>query len=201
MVHVVPILHPSYILRGNWAYSILQPQQLQIAKQIAETGTYTPIDITSVPENANLYPTLEDLNAFSTTLSSLASVDIECAGDFLVCVGVARLQDEGYVCVRFRVKGGDIYDPDTLCARTEWLFRFLADPEVEKVFHNGQAFDVPYLEEQGFVVRGYTEDTMIQANLTYCELKKGLAFLANAFCSIPNWKGLVRGAEDEKEEL
>lgn len=196
---VIPIAHPSWILRGNWAHSTLQPRYLATAKQILD-GTYEPIDVNSLPSNANIDPTLEQLHAFSNNTSNPYTVDIECAGDHLVMVGILSIPNEDYICVRFRGLHGSIYDPDTICPKTHWLFDFLANQAIEKIFHNGQAFDVPYLENQGFTVAGFVDDTMLQAHLTYAELPKKLAFLAQVYCNIPNWKTLVKPEDEEKEQ-
>jgi hypothetical protein len=195
---IIPIAHPSWIFRGNWGHSRIQPAFIAKGKEISEKG-YTPVDYNLVPDNANLYPSLEDLDEFSKVLSSPVTVDIECAGDYLVCVGVLRLQDYAYVCVRFRSQGGDVYDPSGLHDRTRWLFDLLSSPYIGKVFHNGQAFDIPYLEEQGFVVEGFEEDTMLQAHLTYAELPKKLSFLGLVYNDMPNWKSLVSEEDEEKE--
>jgi hypothetical protein len=79
------------------------------------------------------------------------------------------------------------------------LFDLLSSSDIEKIFHNGQAFDIPYLEEQGFVVNGFEEDTMLQAHLTYAELPKKLVFLALVYAGIPYWKYLVSEEDEEKE--
>ena len=196
---VVPIVHPSWCFRGNWAHSSIQPSFLRRAKEVSE-GRYVPVDTTTVPPEANLFPTLEDLHAFANETSGPLFTDIECAGDHLVCVGLLR-PDGAYVCVRFRRQGGDIYDPDTLPDRAEWLYGVLGDASIEKVFHNGQAFDIPYLEKIGFEVNGYVGDTMLQAHLTYGrELPKRLDFLALLYAGIPNWKTLVKPEDEEKEQ-
>jgi len=200
-VNIVPIVHPSWCFRGNWAHSRIQPTFLARAADVV-AGVYNPIDTTTTPPNANLYPTIEDLHAFShdSRVHDTFTVDLECAGDYLVCVGVLRTRDEAYVCVRFRDQGGPVHDPGNLEPRTQWLYDFLVDEDLGKIFHNGQAFDIPYLEEVGFEVNGFEDDTMLQAHLTYAELPKKLNFLALVYAGIPNWKTLVTPEEEEKEQ-
>jgi hypothetical protein len=70
----------------------------------------------------------------------------------------------------------------------------LASP-TPKVFHNGQAFDIPYLEDLGFEVNGYAGDTLLMAHLALPELPKGLQFLATLYCRLPMWKRLVEEEE------
>ena len=198
MTYVIPSAHPSWVFQGNWGHSRLQPGFIAKGKEIAESGHYFAPNPESYPANANLYPTLGDLHAFRDKLYS-CTMDIECAGDYLVCIGVLNKQDYSYVCVRFRRQGGDVWDSGSLAARANWLFMVLADDSVKKTFHNGQAFDIPYLEEQGFVVNGFENDTMLQAHLTYAELPKKLNHLALVYAGIPSWKHLVNDIDEEKE--
>ena len=200
MTYIIPIAHPAWVFRGNWAHSRLQPGFIAKGKEIAESGRYLAPNPEDYPANANLYPTIGDLHGFSNTLNS-CTVDIECAGDYLVCVGLLNKETYSYTCVRFRQLGGDIYDPNSLTARANWLFMALADGGIKKTFHNGQAFDIPYLENQGFVVNGFENDTMLQAHLTYGrELPKKLNFLALVIAGIPNWKTLVSEEDEVKEK-
>lgn len=198
-IDVVCIHHPSWIFRGNWAHSAIQPQFLTRARQISE-GTYQPIDITSAPPSANLFPSVLELRDFVASHPGPFTVDLECAGPYLICVGVLDAPSEDYVCFRFRRQGGDIWDPSDLPDRTKILYEFLADPSALKIFQNGQAFDIPYLEEVGFHVAGYHDDTMLQAHLAYAELPKRLEFLALVYTGIPRWKLLVSPDDEEKEK-
>ncbi len=202
MTYIIPILHPAYVTRGQWALGEVQPYSIALAREIAETGTYEMLDPTVPPEGANIYPSLRDLEVFSSRISSYCSVDIECAGDYLVCVGICHLSSEEYVCVRFRHGSEDpgaLFEPEDLEERALWLFEFLADDEIKKVYHNGYAFDIPYLEGQGFVVNGFANDTMLQGFIFSAELPKKLNFSALTYCGIPNWKTLVREKDEEKE--
>ena len=125
-------------------------------------------------------------------------MDIECAGPHLVCVGVCDISDESYVCIRFRGEGGSIWDPDGLWDRAASLAEFLESPSKPLIFHNGQAFDIPYLEEVGFKVEGYVDDTLLRAHLTYAEHKKNLEFLAQTYTGMPGWKTMIKEQDEEE---
>ena len=198
MTLVIPLIHPSAIMQGQWSLGPAQAMFIAQGARIAKDGFYSPPDMEQAPQGAIIYPTLQDLEVFASKINSHCSVDIECAGDFLVCVGICHQSDESYVCIRFRSLA-EIYQPEELEARTRWLFEFLADPNIKKVFHNGQAFDIPYLERQGFVVNGFANDTMLQAHVAFAEMPKKLNFLALAYLGIPNWKTLVSEKDEEKE--
>lgn len=197
---VIPINHPSWIFRGNWAHSAIQPRYLKTAHLITE-GKYEPIDVSTVPPSALLYPSLQDLREFSDSTSGPYTLDIEQVGWCLICLGILDTQTEKYVCVRFRKQGAQVYEPEWLEERVLWTYNFLADPLRGKIFHNGQTFDIPKLEQTGFTVNGYVDDTMIQAHLTYAELPKKLEFLALLYANLERWKQLVSSDEEEKESI
>lgn len=153
MIAIMPLVHPAAILRGQWEQDPLQVEFLRRAKEYVN-GNIEPIDISTVPDNANLYPTLQDLKAWELRcdLSRGIAIDIESAGKHVICVGLLSLDDFSYICVRFKLQGGVNYWGtwwDTYRA-VEWLDRILSQPEIPKHFHNGQAFDVPELSILGF---------------------------------------------------
>ena len=114
---VVPIMHPAAILRGAFAQEPFQIDYLRTALKVAREGTGWIDDLSVAPKGANLYPTLEDLDEFTTSTTGPYTVDIECAGPHLECVGFCDVASEKYVCVRFRVAGGGVYDPPSLHQR------------------------------------------------------------------------------------
>ncbi len=177
--------------------SLLRKAKLAMDGKLRETSIPT---VATLPSNVLLYPTVGEIRAWRGSLSpSVVTVDIECAGPFLVCVGFLHIRTESYICVRFRVRGGAIYKPNEASERAECLFNLLADPTLLKVFHNGQAFDVPYLEDHGFVVNGFHSDTMLRAHVTYAEMPKRLEFLALTYTDLPMWKKMV-STDNEVEE-
>ena len=160
----VPILHPAAILRGAWAQEPFQIDYLKTALKVAREGTDWIEDLSKAPLGANLFPTQEETEAFHATTEGPYTVDIECAGPHLVCVGICDVTTERYICIRFRSFGGAVYDSDNLLARVSWLYAFLSDPDEELIFHNGQAFDIPYLESIGFKVQGYVDETTMDTD-------------------------------------
>lgn len=70
--------------------------------------------------------------------------------------------------------------------------RVLGNPKSAKVFQNG-IFDIQFLLTQnGIVVRGPIEDTMIAHSVTYPELQKSLGFLGSIYCGTQAyWKSMV----------
>ena len=73
----------------------------------------------------------------------------------------------------------------------------LADPDVPLCFQNGQGFDIPMLRKAGFLVRGYTFDTMLCQRYMYPEMPANLQFIANIYGKIPPWKWVLKQEENK----
>ena len=201
-VKVIPILHPSFILRGQWGLEPAQIHYLKIAKEVL-AGTYPGIpDITCPPPGACIAPTLQDIHTFFHTerhlLTEGCAVDIECAGKHLMCVGFCRVIDRHILVVPFRREESHLCwtSYSTLLEVIEVLYDYFLDPSLGKVFQNGQAFDIPYLNELGFPINGYVFDTMLAQHLIYPEMPKSLQFLGNLYLGMPRWKDSM---DDEGE--
>jgi len=218
----LPLIHPAAILRGSWEQDPLQVEYLERAKAYVN-GTIDPIDINTAPADACMYPTLQDLTDWEVRqpLAGGISIDIESAGEHVICVGLLCVPTGSYICVRFRLAGGQTYWPtfwDTYRA-VEWLDSVLSNPDYPKVFHNGQAFDVPELSilgyamgegalgdlprPYGFNVAGFGThplgmDTMLAQQTALSGFPKGLAQCATYHLGMPSWKKLVK--EDEETD-
>jgi len=197
-VWIVPILHPSYIIRGNWKHDPAQSHILAMAAQLAY-GDYEPPNIEDAPPDSNLDPTVEELYAWVDGMEQGVTCDIEAAGPHLVCIGFCKLDDLSTVVVRFRKKGAVMWDADwdVRRAKVEWVYGVLASPDIPKVFHNGQAYDIPMLTTMGFDVSNYAGDTMLMAHVAYPEMPKGLEYLGVLYARVPGWKHLTRDYQGE----
>ena len=198
-VVVLPIQHPAFILRGNWAEEPAQIEYLKYAKDIAN-GQANPLgEVRSFSEPpaglAGYYPTptLTDLGKWRDQLTDESiTVDIETAGEHIRLVGFYG-SAAGYLSFPIRVAGGGLYWSDSdFPSAVGWLWDLLSDSSVSKCFHNGQAFDVPMLERSGFVVAGYTFDTMLGMHVAYPGVPKGLEDLAKVYLRCGGWKQLVK---------
>jgi hypothetical protein len=193
-------MHPSAIIKGAHAEEPFQVRHLGTALRVASEGVWWVEDMGKVPPGkANLFPTFGELERFFLLRTgNRLYCDIECAGPHLVCIGFYCATTDYYICMRFRDEGGAVWEPDTLEARAELLFSVLSSPHHPKVFHNGQAFDIPYLEDMGFEVNGYVNDTMLMAHVAYAEHKKSLEFLAFNWADMLGWKDMLD--ENDEEE-
>ena len=205
-VKALTIAHPTKIMQGQWGKEMFQVLYLKRLKAWAFDGKpCNPVDITQPPEKANIFPSLAEIEAFLVDPRCQAqgvAIDLEAAGRHPRCLGLMLVDDEEYICIHFREQGGAPYWRYTdLCRVVTLLIIFLADTLIPKVFQNGQAYDVPELEELGFTVAGYYEggfDPMIAHRYAYGESPADLQTLGIAYGGLPAWKRLVR--EDEEGE-
>jgi len=199
-IYVLPLLHPAYLLRGMWGEEPAQIEHLRRAKLIADTGEF---DIPNMDEP--LGPLNPDADGIDLTDWCLdlgpegCSVDIEAAGPHLVMVGLINNDTEKMVQLRFRRKGGAVWDTShhRLRYKVEVLDIILSSRAIPKVFQNGQAYDVPYLEELGFVVNNYADDTLLMAHICYPEMPKRLEYLGVVYAGMNPWKFMSSESEGD----
>lgn len=79
------------------------------------------------------------------------------------------------------------------------MWELLANPTIGKWFHNGQAFDIPYLEYQGFEVQGYVGDTMLLQRYCFPEQPADLQSMANFYAEMSPWKELSDQVNEDEE--
>lgn len=196
----IGLLHPAFILRGNWKEEPAQVVYLRRAKEIAKGG-WEAFDASRPPQGAILHPKIPDdlLHWEKGVGPGGVSVDIECANRLLRCVGLCRLDDGISIVVPLVGQGGKpAYAPEDLSSVRRWLKGFLAN-QVPKYFHNGLAFDIPILRHNGYTIGNYAGDTMLMHRIAYPEVPKSLKYLANLYLGIGGWKSLV-SQDDEGEE-
>lgn len=201
-VWCISIQHPGAIVRDQWAREPQQWEYLRRARGLAG-GTWEPPSHDALLAHSTLDPSLPQLQAWEAQLrqgsDQTLTVDIECAGPHLVAVGLCRVRDLSAVVVRFRGPGGTQHWGAELPAVVQWLWELLADPAVPKWFHNGQAFDIPYLHYQGFEVQGYVGDTLLLQRYMFPEMGAGLQECAVFYCGWPAWKQLADQTNDDEK--
>jgi uracil-DNA glycosylase len=189
------ILHPSAVMRGQWSEEPHQIEYLKQAKAIAD-GLDPILDPEAHLQGDSITtPSLADLYNWEARLSGEGvAVDIETAGDHIRLVGLCDLAPpHHYLGFPVRDVGGKQWWGADFRAAVEWLWRFLANDKIGKVFHNGQAFDIPMLERNGFVVGGLVFDTMLGMHIAATGVPKGLETLAKVHLGWPGWKDMVKG--------
>jgi len=83
-VKVLPLVHPAAIIRGGWGREMYQIKYLRRLRQWAFDGRPCEVfDPTQPPENANLFPTLDEIRAFledPRCQEQGVAIDLEAAG-------------------------------------------------------------------------------------------------------------------------
>jgi len=205
---IAPIIHPASVLRGGWASA---PQQVTYLTRVVdyvkgkrEAPTAT---IVEPPPFTSLWPSLDTLKEFDEQIHQwdMLSVDIEAAGDFITllgitCMSLAREEIGPTLSLPFKMKNGEDYwrTWGEHYEAVGYLYRWLADPSLGMVFHNGISFDIPMLEDAGFEFNGRILDTMVMQHYCYPEMRKGLQFCTTLYNWTPCWK-LLTDADDEEE--
>lgn len=206
---VNPILDPQTIVRGQWNREPAQKLYIQrVWKYLKGRRELPNLRIDRPPPNSKLMPTIGDLEEFNRQFPpegemDAISVDIENAGQHIICIGFTAFHSGGNigssVCVRFRKRGGGLWHKHReLVQVVTWLFDILRMDSISKVFHNGVTYDVPILQELGFQVEGRLIDTLNLQHCVYPEDKKGLQYCSTLYNWSPAWKTLVE-EEDEAE--
>ena len=193
--YILNVAHPAFILRGNFAEEPLQVEYLKIAKEIAD-GLRPNLDPEAhLPRDIISNPRLPDLTRWKSRLSGEGvAIDLETAGDHIRLVGMCDLAPpHSYLAFPIRTQGGGSYWGDDLGRAVEWLWDFLSDPTIKKVGHNAQAFDIPMLERNGFIVGGFHFDTMLGMHIAHTGVPKDLETLARLYLKMPSWKAMVKG--------
>jgi hypothetical protein len=205
-----PLLHPAHITRGRFELEEAQENALHRLADVVRAGHEPPYwDTSQPPDGAWLYPSLKMLDEWKAELflagHDAVVYDLETAGDYIICVGMAGLTLESgelgrVLCLRFRLQGGRHYWANfhDHTVAVQFLASLLDNPRLANVFHNGVSFDVPLLVQHGFRVRGPLWDTMVMSSRAYPEMPKGLQFLATRYLWASVWKTLVRPEEEEE---
>lgn len=197
---VVSILHPGSVVRGAWAAEPQQWEYLKRARALAGGG-WEPPSHEQLTNRFNFHPTGTAVRDWcSRVILDRATIacDIECAGPHLVCIGFCRLDNKEGIVVRFRGPAGVPLWGAELPAVVEATYEVLSDPLVPKWFHNGQAFDIPYLEAQGFEVAGFAGDTMLLQRYMFPEMGASLQECGVFYLGVPAWKYLSKDINQDE---
>jgi uracil-DNA glycosylase family 4 len=184
-IKVISTYHPSYVLRDSVGYPAFV---LDLQRALRES-TFRVIN--SVEREYHIDPSGEELlNLYYDYKSQTKlSCDIESVkrnkkgeGGDLLCIGFAK---SPHHAISFNAE-----DPNQLKLAVD----LLEDPNIEKIFHFGNGFDVPYFHTTlGVDVQNYRHDTYIAQGILNPELPKGLDFLVSVYTDEPAYKTDGRG--------
>lgn len=194
---VIPIVHPSFVARGNPEYWAITVTDLKRIKDHAST----PL-VPERREQFTLAPSLLDIKRMSEQILDQRlpfAFDIETLGEReetnIICIGFAWSPFDA-MCVPFLRRGGYNYWRNDWEEEQAWkyLCRLFGSP-VLKITQNGFTFDLPVLADLGVVFRRHTVvDTLIKHHVIATELPHSLAFLTSIYTDLAYYKGDVRAA-------
>lgn len=199
-VWVISIIHPGAVVRGGWAAEPQQYEYLKRARALA-CGTWEPQSHEHLIRGFNLAPSLSQVEAYcegAIAKGATLAVDIECAGPHLVCVGMCDVATMGGIVVRLRGPKGVPMWGEHLPQVVSSLYNVLSEPTVGKWFHNGQAFDIPYLETVGFRVDGFVGDTLLLQRFMFPEMGASLQECGTFYVGAPAWKYLAKDTNPDE---
>ena len=169
-IKCIPTFHPAYTLRDPLGYPILLNDFARIAKE-----RLTP-NVPSIEWNfqygKGIHSGIIDYYLNSPTLA----VDIESVKESseIICVGFARSNTEA-----ISIAASSPHE-------REWIQRLLSC-DAQKIFHFG-TFDTTMLRMNGYEIKNYVHDTIIQAHILNPELPRDLGFLTSIYTNIPYYK-------------
>lgn len=183
---LVPTIHPSSSLRGQYILRYYITADLQKAKrESAFPEIRRPTRKLVIPQ------TLRECEEWYEYLKACKSwsVDIEVVNFEVSAIGFAPQPDIGISIPMY-------HSHWTLQEETRvwWMMNsLLTDENITKIFQNG-IFDVHFLAVQnGIHVAPPIEDTMIAHSIMYPEMRKSLEFLVSMYCgSQKYYKDMVK---------
>ena len=183
---VLPTLHPSFALRGNYEARYYIASDLQ--KALAESD-YPDIKTPERTLVANPAITFAEAceNLRFVAGHDLVAFDIEVVEYQVSCISFATGPEWSF---SLPIHGRWSEEEEA----TLWtlIAEILENPAITKIGHNSLAFDCWFLATRcGIVVQGAHYDTMIAHSIMFPEMKKSLAFLASIYTHEAYWKELV----------
>ena len=200
---VIPIVHPSFVARGNPQYWAITVADLGKIKDAA-LGRSKP----HPTERFIIRPTLEQVEEACDTIKRgrlRFTFDLETVGVRetlnIMCIGFAWSQSDA-ICVPLLTRGGHVYWKDYSDEYQVWkMLCDLFDSDIDMVGQNIFTFDIPKLLEVGVHIRrnnalgvSRAHDTLIRHHNIATELPHSLAFLGSIYTDIPHYKLMVKGA-------
>ncbi len=193
---VLPIVHPSFVARGNREFWSITVYDLKKAKLLSQGLLPRP-----KPPAFNLFPSIRDVRDICKMILNKKlriSFDLETVGYKeklnIMCIGVAWSGNEA-VCVPFLKRGGHPYwgDADEREAWS-WLNELWLSDCI-KVGQNIFTFDIPVLMQHGVEFKRHTcRDTLIRHHCIGLELPHSLAFLTSVYTRLGHYKLDVKKA-------
>lgn len=182
---VIPIYHPRDCIWGTYTRRHLISTDLTKAKREMDRRSLERPERQLIYGYRNVTEALEWLEYYETQERIVC--DIEVINYAVSCISFSS--DPSIACV-IPIAAGWSEEEELMLWRG--IQRVLGNPNSVKIFQNG-IFDMQFLLAQnGVVVNGPVEDTMLAHSVCFPELPKGLGFLGSIYCGTQAyWKDKV----------
>ncbi len=174
---VIPTIHPSATLKGEYLYSYFITYDLMRVKKEAETQAIRRLDREFLTR-----PTFEDVRQFLRDCRQHEQIayDIETRGMYLSHIAFAT-SPQLSMCIPFVDGSRDIWLPDEEAEILRLIAELLEDERVVKVGQN-LSFDCTFMYRHYGIDVHPLNDTMIAAAILFPDFPKGLDFLTSVYC-------------------
>jgi len=187
---VLPIVHPSFVRRGNpefWAITVFDLMKAQRESQYPE--------VRRPPEHFITEPGIWDITDITHKIlkeGAPFSWDLETSGrgakTNIFCIGFAWSPWHA-ICIPFLRRGGEPYWDDPFLEKEAWAcVAMLLQSKNTKIGQNVFTFDIPVINGVGMAVYPPQYDTLIDHHVVATELPHSLEFLSSIYTDIGFFK-------------
>ena len=176
---VIPILHPSFVMRGQWEWwNVCVHDLRRILDESGDPAIHLP------ERDLIINPTATDALEYISRCAraGLCAFDIEVVGSMEVSHVSLSYDPKSAIAIRF-----DLLELDEEVTVWKALNELLSNEAIAKVIQNG-IFDTTFLYTRYGIWTRNVHDTMIAATFLHPDLPRGLDFLASIYTREPYYK-------------
>lgn len=183
---VVPIVHPSYSLRGNYLSRLWSVHDLRFrVLPESKTHSYDPPRINTIvrPSFTEACLFLQDLHQCKEVAWD---IEVDMKRDAVTCISFCGNGVDS-MSIPLCAYNENYFSPDQEVEIWRNIRALLEDPAVMKIGQN-IIFDCTYLAQRYGIIPFPLEDTMNAQAFITTEMPKGLDFLCSIYTRIPYYK-------------
>ena len=191
-ITVIPILHPSKMIWGNYIWRYYLSHDLTKAKKLAKDPSllYHPEISVQIPESFEEAIAMLELVAKHKKLS----IDIEVNNFEVSCIGFSI-----YSNIAISIPTDMRWTIEEEVKIWNLIAGIMGDESITKIGQNF-IFDIHFLAyKMNIITRGPIIDTMMSHSILYPDFLKSLNFLGSIHTMQSPWKGMVKFKDIKKE--
>lgn len=184
-IKVVPTIHPSASLRGQylWRYMIIGDLRRAREESLSPEINLPKRELIVRPTYREVLEFLEELRARRKPIN----FDIEIYNHQISCISFAN-SPERAISVPFMDESGNYWPENVEADIWMMIAALLGDPGIANVNQN-VLFDMAVLaQKNGIITRGPCYDPMVAQSIMYPEFPKGLDFICSVHTREPYYK-------------